>query len=133
MQKIKIPINALVLALINLGAIFLSLEIYQTSNFTNNMAFIIAIIAVVASIFGYWIYRFIVKSFNEHFVTVKGIGFVYLYIFALIWLMIIFVPGYYLVQGYWPAFDNILMIWAFQLPTNFLTLFVVYEIIHKKS
>jgi len=133
MQKIKIPFNALILALINLGAIFLSLEIFQVSNFTNNMAFIVAIIAVVISILGYWIYRFIVKSFNVHFVTVKGIGFVYLYIFAMLWMLVIFTLGFYLIQGYWPAFDNILMIWAFQLPTNFITLFVVYEIIHKKS
>lgn len=132
MQKIKIPVNSLVLTLINLGAIFLSLEILNTSQVSNNLAWAAAFLAVIFSILGYWIYRYIVKSFNEKFVIIQGIAFVYFFIFALIWMAVVYVIGYFLIRGAWPEFENLVMLWTFQLPTNFLALYIVYKIGHKK-
>jgi len=132
MQKIKIPINSLVLALINLGAIFLSLEILNTSQISNNLAWAAAVLAVIFSILGYWIYRYIIKSFNEKVVIMQGIAFVYFYIFTLIWMAVIYTFGYFILRGAWPEFKNLVMLWTFQLPTNYLALYIVYKIGHKK-
>ncbi|MFZ5365482.1 MAG: hypothetical protein ACOZBH_04795 [Patescibacteria group bacterium] len=131
-MSIRIPLNALILTLINLGSVLLSLEIVNVSSIRNNVAWVAALLAVLFSMIGYWVFRFIARSFRERFVIFQGIAFAYLYIFSLIWMAVIYIAGYYMIRGSWPEFGNLVMLWAFQLPTNYLALYIVYEIHHKQ-
>ena len=45
----------------------------------------------------------------------------------------IFYPMYYLIQGKWSSFDNLLVTWPFQLVVNGICLVINYYIIGKRS
>jgi hypothetical protein len=47
---------------------------------------------------------------------------------SLAWGAIIFVPLHYLAKGYLSSFANILALWLFQLPVNFLAVLVVLKL-----
>jgi len=46
------------------------------------------------------------------------------YLFALVCTPFVFIPLHFLTQGYLTSFSNILAIWLFQLPVNFIAIFL---------
>jgi hypothetical protein len=46
------------------------------------------------------------------------------YLFSLVCTPFVFIPLHYLTQGYLTSFSNILAIWLFQLPVNFIAIFL---------
>lgn len=46
------------------------------------------------------------------------------YLFSLVCTPFVFIPLHFLTQGYLTSFSNILAIWLFQLPVNFIAIFL---------
>jgi hypothetical protein len=125
MTFIRILVQALILALINLGAIIFGFIIYFVSKAPHQSSIQIPV-AVVVSVYAFVLWCRILKSLHVDRLLPKGMKELALIcILCLLCAPVIFVPLHYVTQGYLTSFDNIYGIWLFQIPTNFLTLAMV--------
>lgn len=46
---------------------------------------------------------------------------------SLLWFPVLFYPLHFMTQGYMSKFENVLAVWAFQLPVNALALWAAYS------
>jgi hypothetical protein len=77
-------------------------------------------------IIAFLFWNLLVRRFcSEDFVLQDRSEFTWTFLMALLWSPVVFVPLHYIGRGYLTSLGNILAIWLFQIPTNFLALVVV--------
>lgn len=111
-------LNGLVVCLLNLGGVWAGFMIWAATGVANQVALQVPI-AFVLSVAGVLAWTAISKRFARHVAT--GVVFVS----AMIWAVVVFVPLHRATTGYWTSFGNILGIWVFQLPANALALIML--------
>jgi hypothetical protein len=122
MRVSRASVNGLVLAGINIGAIFMAFAAYQLLRPANQLLVqgtIAAVLCIFAFPFWSWLTRRIL-SLNLAWQGSKELGLIYLT--ALVWSPLIFIPLHYVTQGYLTSLGNLAAIWAFQIPVNLLAL-----------
>ena len=90
-------------------------------------------VALILSIIGFVLWYRVCERLPWAFLHLRAPGdFFWVYLMALVWNPLIFVPTHYFTQGYLTSFGNIAASWIFQLVVNVLVLSVVYAFSHKK-
>lgn len=128
MKILRILLHSFVLAIANVGSIIAGFGIYQILKPANQIA-VQAPSAVVFSVIAFLLWSFLFRSLSiTHLSLQERNEIAWMFVFALVWAPIIFVPLHYVTQGYLTAFGNILGIWLFQVPTNFLAIVVARKL-----
>ena len=121
--------QSFVLALLNICAIIVGFAVFVISRIPNQLSIQIPA-AIIISVISYIIWCQGLRIMHLDFLSPWGKkGLIIIYVLALVWSPIIFVPLHYFTQGYLTSFGNVLAIWLFQIPTNFLTLLLVNRLI----
>jgi hypothetical protein len=130
MNALRPLLHSLLLALVNIGAIIMAFGLYKLLKPPNQMAFQAPIAALLSiSTFTLWIYLIACFHFEKMQIQNRN-ELVCIYFLTLIWMPVILIPLHYSTQGYWTSFSNILAVWIFQIPVNFITLLTSYLWIH---
>ena len=125
----RICLHGLVLTLVNLGSIILAFGVYQFFRSWNQIG-VQGTIAAILSIVAFYVYT---KRFSKTWCKISGIKeLVGVYVMAFVWCPVVFIPLHYINRGYLTSFSNILATWFFQIPVNFLALFLVYKFVFSK-
>jgi hypothetical protein len=113
---------SLVLVITNITGILVGFAAYHLLKPVNHMAVQVPMAATVC-IIGYvsW-HAFSQRVLSKRFARPSGGELVWVYLAALLWSPLLFVPLPYLTQGYLTSIGNILAIWLFQIPVNLLAL-----------
>jgi len=122
MKALKSIIHGLGLAGINLGSVLLGFAVYVLLRPAPQLAVQLPV-AVIVSVLGFALWDHLGKVWFAESAALRGwkeFGGVYLT--ALLWAPLIFVPLHYLGRGYVTAFSNVTAFWAFQLPVNIIVL-----------
>jgi len=118
----RICFHGLALALLNIAAIIAGFGFYTLFKPANQIAFQ-APVAALLSIAAFAGWAWLLRRW-----PVKGLlwqnraELAWVYLAALLWSPLIFVPLHYTTQGYLTAVGNIVATWLFQLPVNLLAL-----------
>lgn len=129
MKNLKLIINSFVLTFFNIFSIIFSFGIYKMVFQSYDQKVVQLFISLTLTTLGilFW------GVFSAKFLKKQFIGRKYhlawVYLLSFVWAPIIFVPIHYITQGYLTTGDNLLSIWLFQIPTNFLTLYIYYKIL----
>lgn len=119
--------HSLVLAITNLGAILVGFGVYHLLKPVNQVAVQVPVAAMVC-IIGFLSWRFFIQRLSfKGFAQPSGGELVGVYLAALLWSPLIFVPLHYISQGYLTSVGNILGIWLFQIPVNLLVLLAAHK------
>ncbi len=68
------------------------------------------------------VWSWLVKLFLDRLVLRQRSEYLLVYVGALLWGVVIFVPLHYVTQGYLTSLANVLGLWAFQIPANLAVL-----------
>lgn len=117
----KIFLNSLILAVLNLLSVLVGFYVFFISKTQNQLA-IQAPVACVFSVLSFLSWKFLCHKLLKKVNLKSQKEYIFAYFFSLVWSPIIFVPMHYLTQGYLTSWQNITGIWLFQIPTNILVL-----------
>lgn len=124
-MKLLIPIlHGLALAMINLAAILFGFAVYSVVRPANQIALqapIAALASITTALAWAWVSNLIQQG-RFSLAAAQPVG---VFLAALIWLPLIFLPLHLMTQGYLSSFGNIKAIWAFQVPVNALALLLI--------
>ncbi len=125
MKALKMVVHGLGLAGINLGSVLLGFAFYRVLRPASQLVAQLPV-AVAVSIVGFvlWYQLSLVRLGDR--ARLRGWELVQVYLTALLWNPLIFVPLHYLGTGYVTAFSNVTAFWAFQLPVNAVALGFVH-------
>lgn len=84
-------------------------------------------VAAMVSIIGFVSWRFFTRRLSL-FAWLSGGELAWVYLAALLWTPLIFVPLHYVSQGYLTSIGNILGIWLFQVPVNILAILAAHKL-----
>lgn len=128
MRILSICVHSLVLAIINIVAILIGFGAYHLLRPVNQIAVQVPIAAMICIIaFVSWSF-FTQRLPFQAFARPSGGELVWVYLAALLWSPIIFVPFHYVSQGYLTSIGNILGIWLFQVPVNVLAILAAHKL-----
>jgi len=125
MVALRLLLHSFVLALANIIFIIAGFGIYHLLKPTNQIA-VQAPSAALMCIIAFLLWSLLVRRFcGQDLLFQDKNEFAWAFLMALLWSPVIFVPFHYIARGYLTSFGNMLAIWLFQIPTNFLALVVV--------
>lgn len=125
---LRICLYGLVLAITNITGILVGFGAYHLLRPINQLAVQVPVAATVCIIgFVSWD-AFAQRIVFRRLARPAGSELTWLYLAALLWGPLIFVPFHYVSQGYLTSFGNILAIWLFQIPINFLAILAAYKL-----
>lgn len=128
MQILRVVINSVVLAIVNLGAILVGFAFYYFFPGQASQLPIQVTAAVVITLLGFTLWSGTVGWIWRDYVRLTGRNeLIATYVAAFAWVLILFYPLHYLTQGYIASFGNIIALWKFQLLANALTLFISHK------
>ena len=122
----KSGLLGLLLYLINFAAVLMGFVAYQLVG--GNQLPIQILVATAASVSGYVLLYYVLKKISPKTLVTKPIDLIWIFVIALIWNPVIFIPLHYVTQGYLTEPGNILGMMLFQIPTNSIVLFIVYSL-----
>lgn len=128
MRVTQLSLLGLILAVTNLTGILVGFGAYHLLKPANQIAIQVPVAATVCIIgFVSWIafaQRLALKGFSKP----RGGELAWVYLAALLWNPILFVPLHYLTQGYLTSMGNILGLWLFQIPVNLLAILAAHKL-----
>jgi hypothetical protein len=129
MKILRVLLHSLVLTIINIGSILAGFGFYQLFKSYNQIA-VQTLFAALFSIIAFLLWSLIIRRFSLGWLSLQGVKeFALTFLFALIWSPAIFVPLHYLGRGYLTSLGNIVGLWLFQIPANFLALLAVKKLL----
>ena len=126
MKISRILLHGLVLAGINLAAIIQAFGIYYLVR-PDNQIIVQGPIAALLSLLFFMIWFVILRRLLPGWQLKSRREATWVYLASLVWAPILFVPLHYLTQGYLTSLGNLVSIWLFQIPTNFLALILALK------
>lgn len=128
MRILSISVHSLVLAITNIVAILIGFGVYHLLKPVNQVAVQVPVAAMV-SIIGFVSWRFFTRRLSfKGFAQPSSGELAWVYLAALLWTPLIFVPLHYVSQGYLTSMGNILGIWLFQVPVNILAILAAHKL-----
>ncbi len=128
MKLIYPGLHGLVLTIINITGVLVGFGAYHLLKPANQIAIQVPVAATVCIIgFVSW------NAFSQR-LPFKGLAkprggeLLWVYLAALLWNPVLFVPLHYLTQGYLTSFGNILGLWLFQIPVNLLAILAAQKL-----
>jgi hypothetical protein len=125
MKVLRICLNSFVLAVGCLVSILVGFGFFHMLRavWPVDQILVQAPVAVIVLIMGFtaW-YLVISRPALQHLRLVGWGEFTAVFLLSLVWTPLIFLPLHYLTQGYLSTIDNILAIFYFQVPANFIAL-----------
>ena len=113
MGFLRISLHSFVLSLVNIGSIIIGVGVYHLLKPNNQ----------ILTIFALW--SLFIHNLHFKYISLQcSSELVLTYLAAFVWAPIIFVPLHFITQGYLTSIGNVIAIWLFQLPTNFLTILI---------
>ena len=129
MKNLKLIINSFVLTFFNIFSIIISFGVYKMIFQSYDQKTIQLFLSFTLTTLGILFWGFFSAKFLKRQFIGRKYHLAWVYLLSFIWTPIIFVPIHYITQGYLTTGDNLLSIWLFQFPTNFLTLYLYYKIL----
>jgi hypothetical protein len=125
MKHLLLPVlHGFALAMINIAAILFGFAVYSVVRPVNQLSIQIPV-AVLASIMASLAWGWVSSLIEEGRFSLAAAQPVWVFLAALIWLPLIFVPLHLVTQGYLTSFGNIWVSWVFQMPVNALALLLI--------
>lgn len=122
MRILRICLHSLVLTVANIGFIIVGFGVYHLLKPVNQIA-IQAPVAAILCITAFVVWSLFIPRLPFKGLPLQGTSeLAWVYLAALLWSPIVFVPLHYITQGYLTSVGNILATWFFQLPVNFLAI-----------
>jgi hypothetical protein len=119
--------HSLVLAMTNIVAILVGFGVYNLLKPVNQIAVQVPF-ATMVCIIGFVSWCFLTRRLPfKEFAQPDGGELAWVYLAALLWSPILFVPLHYVSQGYLTSLGNILGLWLFQIPVNALAILAAYN------
>lgn len=129
MTILRICLHSLILTLANIASILIGFGLYHSLKPVNQIAVQIPA-AVMLSIIAFVTWGLIIHHLPfQRLFWENSRELAWVYLAALLWGPLIFVPFHYVTQGYLTAFGNILPTWLFQLPVNLLAVLAARRLI----
>jgi len=121
-KVLRVLVHSFILTLMNLVFVFVGFGIYKIIGAANQIAVQVPLAAVFSIlVFLLW-FLFVRRHLRETLLPRQSDEFVFVFLIALVWTPVVFVPLHYFTQGYLTSFGNIYWTWIFQIPTNFIAL-----------
>ena len=128
MKIIRLGIYSGILTAINLTTIILAYGIYYLTMPVNKIVFR-APLAGIFTITVFVVWAFLLGNFLPSFLGIKNlVEYPLIWLMSFIWCPVFYVPLHYITQAHLSAFNNILVIWLFQLPVNLLAILILLVI-----
>jgi hypothetical protein len=123
MRATRILLNGLALTVINLCSILAGFVLWYVLFRQGSQVAIQGTAAALLTIAVFPGWTYLLLGFRGgRFHLKERSDFLWAFVFALLWLPVIFVPLHFLRRGYLTSFSNIWMTWLLQVPTNALAL-----------
>jgi drug/metabolite transporter superfamily protein YnfA len=134
MKTLSILIHSTFLALANICSILLGFGVFSLLRPTNQIL-VQAPSAAILSMLAFLLWNMILGQFtiSKQIRLQTRTQYVLTYFATLLLSPIIFVPMHYLGRGYLTSFENILVMWYFQMPTNMLALLLTFLLIRNRD
>ncbi|HIJ64603.1 MAG TPA: hypothetical protein HPP77_01525 [Candidatus Hydrogenedentes bacterium] len=131
MKLFRILLHGVVLLLANFTGIFAGFMAYNLMKPANQISVQVPVAAAL-SVLLFVTWSIFVQAFPSKKLVLQGPSeFAWVFLAALVWNPVIFVPVHYVTQGYLTAPGNIVASMAFQLPVNAITLALTCAITRK--
>ncbi len=119
----KIIINSLILALINIASVLIGFYVFFLLKTSNQIAIQLPV-ACFFSVMFFLAWKFITWRYWKKLDLGKNVNYIKVFFLSILFSAFIFTPLHYLTQGYLTSIKNILGLWGFQIPTNILALMI---------
>ena len=122
-KTLRILAHGLVLTLANLGGVVLGFVMFYRILVHERIPLQLGV-AVGFTVLAFLAWSYLAGRLAPHLRLAGRDEFAWVYVVAPIWTVVVFVPVHYVFTGYITSPANIVMVCAFQLPTNALALWV---------
>lgn len=119
----QILVDGFALAVVNIGAVLLGYGAYWWLRPANQLAIQVPV-AIVATLCGLLAWILISEGLRGATRDARYLEPIGIYVAALVWSPVIFIPLHFSTQGYVSSFSNVVGLWIFQLVANLVALLV---------
>jgi len=121
---VRSALHGLVLAVMNIVFILAGYGLHRWYPGTDQVA-MQAPLAALLTIAAFWLWVHLSPFLLPTALWLQGAGQYFgAFVFSFAWVPLLFVPVHYLMQSTPSALDNMLIIWVFQVPVNFLAVLI---------
>jgi len=132
MKFLRISLHSFIMVIANLVAIYCGFIVYYLLKPANQIAVQLPV-AVILSIVGFALWNLFLRiKLLKRFAIREKKELIFIYFAGFVWVPVIFVPLHYITQGYLTSYGNIVAIWLFQLPLNFISIAFLFFFTRRK-
>jgi len=132
MKFLRNSLHSFIMVIANLVAIYCGFIVYYLLKPANQIAVQLPV-AVILSIVGFALWNLFLRiKLLKRFAIREKKELIFIYFAGFVWVPVIFVPLHYITQGYLTSYGNIVAIWLFQLPLNFISIAFLFFFTRRK-